>query len=133
MGPRSQGNCEARVPAAMSLKMAAVKGPVRHAPMSGGNQVCVCVGGPTVRASLCMVTSVCLGRDACASAGAWRCRTSSEVLPLVDGAVAAQVPLHPPEEVDHGALRQQPAHDGRERQLAAGVERHCQSKGTRRG
>ena len=72
------------------------------------------------------MTSVSLEKDTCLNARALRCfRPSSEVLRFIDGAVTAEVPLHPPEEVDHGALRQQAAQDGAEGELARAVQCHC--------
>lgn len=45
----------------------------------------------------------------------------SEVLRLIGVTVTANVPLHRPEEVDHGALCQQATHNGQEGELAADV------------
>lgn len=53
------------------------------------------------------MTSVSLEKGTCLNAGTLGCfGPSSEVLRLIDGAVTPEVPLHPPEEVDHGALHQ---------------------------
>lgn len=48
----------------------------------------------------------------------------SEVLRFVDCTVAAHIPLHPLEEVDHDALQQQATQHSQQGEPAVGVQSH---------
>lgn len=48
----------------------------------------------------------------------------SDILRLVDGTVTAHIPLHPLEEVDHGALQQQATQDSKQGELSVDVQSH---------